>query len=48
MVLKALAKNESLWSSEDLEATDLKDLMNEYRLPNDRKSLMKLLQLDSK
>ena len=48
MVLKALAKNESLWTDEDLEATDLKDLMNEYRLPNDRKSLIKLLQLDSK
>ena len=48
MVLKVLAKNESLWMDGDSEATDLKDLLSEYRLPNDRKSLMKLLQLDSK
>jgi hypothetical protein len=48
MVLKVLAKNESLWTEENSEVTDLKDLLNEYRLPNDRKSLIKLLQIDSK
>jgi hypothetical protein len=48
MVLKVLAKNESLWTDEASEVTDLKDLLNEYRLPNDRNSLIKLLQLDSK
>jgi hypothetical protein len=48
MVLKVLAKNESLWTDEASEVTDLKDLLNEYRLPNDRKSLIKLLQIDSK
>ena len=48
MVLKALAKNESLWTGEGLEASDLKNLLDEYGLPSDQKALYKLLQLDSK
>ena len=48
MVLKVLAKNESLWVDENIEAEDLKDLLDEYRLPNNLKALKKLLQLDTK
>ncbi len=48
MVLRVLAKNERLWDDESLDGTDLRKLLDEYQLPNDRKSLSKLLQLDSK
>jgi hypothetical protein len=48
MVLRVLAKNERLWDDESLDGTDLRKLLDEYQLPNDRISLSKLLQLDSK
>jgi hypothetical protein len=48
MVLKVLAKNETLWTEEDLKTTDLKDLLDEYSLPNNQKALIKFLQLDTK
>ena len=48
MVLKVLVKNESLWVDENIEEEDLKDLLNEYSLPDNQKALKKLLQLDPK
>lgn len=48
MVLKVLVKNEHLWVDENIEAEDLKELLNEYGLPNNQKALKKLLQLDTK
>ena len=48
MVLRVLAKNENLWNVESLEGSNLKELLDEYKLPKDRKSLIKLLQLDLK
>ena len=48
MVLKALTQNSELWKEENVETTDLIELLKEYRLPTSQSSLKKLLQLDSK
>jgi hypothetical protein len=48
MVLRVLVLNDNLWIDESLEKTDLIALLEEYRLPNNRNDLKKLLQLDLK
>ncbi len=48
MVLRVLVLNNNLWIDESLETTDLITLLEEYRLPNNRNDLKKLLQLDLK
>ena len=48
MVLNVLITNDNLWIDENFEVADLSELLAEYNLPNNRKDLKKLLQLDSK
>ena len=47
-VLKVLAENTNLWKDEDMDSTNIIELMEDYKLPTNLNDLRKLLQLNSK